>query len=85
MNQLCSKIEQLNSEDRNQVLSLLIAKSEKQDLIKMTEETVNHISKIFGEYCRDKIKSEADSFRFKRSREESDLSSVEMLSKKLKM
>ena len=85
INQLCSKIESLDSENRNKVLSLLLVKSEKQDLVNMPEETVNHVSKLLGEYCRDKIKSEAASFRFKRSREESDLSSVEILSKRLKI
>ena len=41
-----------------------------EDLKRLDEQTINHRSKIFGEHCRDKIKAEADAFRFKRSRED---------------
>ena len=53
---LCSKLDQLNSDDRNMALTLLINKSEKSDLKNFNEETINHLSKEFGEYCRDEIK-----------------------------
>ena len=82
---LCSKLEKLSSVDRNHVLGLLISKCEKDDLKQLKESEINHLSKVFGEYCREKIKSEADTFRFKRSREDSDSSSVEILSNKLKI
>ena len=85
VSQLLSKLEEFSLEDKIQVLSALILRSDKSSLLAMNDENVNHLSKIFGEYCRDKIKSEADIFRFKRSREDCDLSSVDILSKKLKI
>ena len=72
-------------EERTEVLSFLLLRSDGDSLSYLNVDTINHLSKIFGEYCREKIKTEADNFRFKRSREDGDLSSVEILSKKLKI
>ena len=80
---LCTKLDKLDTDGRSKALVCLLKNCDKEDLKRMDEQTINHLSKIFGEHCRDKIKAEADAFRFKRSREDGDLSSTEILSKKL--
>ena len=82
---LLSKFDQLNISDRNEFFGRLIIKCEKSDLENLSEEIVNHLSRLLGELCRDKIKEEADRFRFKRSRDDEDSLSSEILSKKLKI
>ena len=70
----------MNSLDRNIVFERLINKSDKCDLDSLSEESINHLSRLFGEFCRDKIRYEADQFRFKRTHEDANLSSSEILS-----
>ena len=82
---LLSKFDQLNISDRNEFFGRLIIKCEKSYLKNLSEEIVNHLSRLLGELCRDKIKEEADRFRFKRSRDDEDSLSSEILSKKLKI
>ena len=54
VSQLLSKLEEFSFEDKTQVFSTLILRSDKTSLLAMKDENVNHLSKIFGEYCRDK-------------------------------
>ena len=82
---ICSKLGELNTGQKNQILSIVLPQVSKSDLQQQSEEQLLHLSKVFGEVCRDKLKKEADSFRMKRSRDDSDISSVEILSKKLKI
>ena len=83
INYLCSKLEHLSPNDRKKTLSVLIAQIDKNDLKELEEQSINKLSKVFGEYCREKIKHEADNFRYKRSREDGDKTSEEILSKRL--
>ena len=80
-----SNLENLNMEQKRKVFAIVMPQMNKTDLQNQSENVLLHISKIFGEFCRDKIKLEADSFRLKRSRDDSDRSSVDILSKKLKI
>ena len=82
---ICSFLEKTSFEGKMQVFSFLTLQCDGQSLARLNEETINHLSNIFGEFCREKIRHEADTFRFKRSREDTDLSSVEILSKRLKI
>ena len=65
INFLCTELEHLDQDDKTKVFSVLIGQIDKADLKNMTEDNIHHLSKVFGEYCRDKIKQEADNFRYK--------------------
>ena len=82
-----TRLPQLNPDEKIAFLNILIPLIDKNDLSKLSDEVVNHLSKVLGEYCHEKLKPEADFFRSKRSREDDDeyLSSVGILSKKLKV
>ena len=58
----------------------------KSDLAKLGCNIINHVVHVLGEYCHDKIKTEADYFRLKRSRDEDDdyMTAANVLTKKLK-
>ena len=82
---ICSNLTNLNPDQKAQVFAIVMPQLNKSDLQLQSEQLLLHLSKIFGEFCRDKIRHEADNFRMKRSLDDTDCSSVEILSKRLKI
>ena len=81
------KLRELAPEEKVSCLNILLPQMGKSDLGKLGGNIINHVAHVLGEYCHDKIKTEADYFRLKRSRDEDDdyMTAANVLTKKLKV
>ena len=68
-----------NNEERIKFLNIIIPQLETLDGI--TEENVNKLAKLVGNQCHQKLKSEANFYRLKRSRDEVPFQPAEILEK----
>ena len=87
MEHICDRLRAVTKVEKIRCLNILLPQMVKGDLSELGEDIAHHVAKVFGEYCQEKIKKEADYFRSKRSRDEDDdyMSAAGVLTKKLKI
>ena len=62
----CKNLDNLNNDNKISVLAIVIPQISKTDLQNQSEEVLLHLSKVFGEFCKEKLKCEANNFRLER-------------------